>query len=217
MAKIFTKIVREITICAREGGIDPKSNSRLRAIIQNAKSVNMPKVNIERALKKAIDNTANNYKKIILEGYAPHGIALLIEATTNNNNRTVANIRSYFNKYGGTLGVSGSVEYIFEHKCSFKLNPKDLNLEELELELIDYGIDELFTIGEDAYVYASFDKFGAIQQKLESKSINVLSTEFERIPLNTIELNDLNKEVVNKLIYIIEEDDDVQSVFTNLK
>lgn len=217
MAKIFTKIVREITICAKEGGIDPKSNSKLRAIIQNAKSVNMPKVNIERALKKAIDNTGDNYKKIILEGFAPHGIALLIEATTNNNNRTVANIRSYFNKYGGTLGVSGSVEYIFEHKCCFKFNPKNLNLEELELELIDYGIDEFFTIGEDAYVYASFEKFGSIQQKFENKSINVLSTEFERIPLNTIELNDLNKEDVNKLIYIIEEDDDVQSVFSNLK
>ena len=217
MAKIFTKIVREITICAKEGGIDPKSNSKLRAVIQNAKSVNMPKVNIERALKKAIDNNADTYKKIIFEGYAPHGIALLIEATTNNNNRTVANIRSYFNKYGGTLGVSGSVEYIFEHKCCFKFNPKNLNLEELELELIDYGIDEFFTIGEDAYVYASFEKFGSIQQKFENKSINVLSTEFERIPLNTIELNDLNKEDVNKLIYIIEEDDDVQSVFSNLK
>ncbi len=217
MAKIFTKIVREITICAKEGGIDPKSNSKLRAVIQNAKSVNMPKVNIERALKKAIDNTADTYKKIIFEGYAPHGVALLIEATTNNNNRTVANIRSYFNKCGGTLGVSGSVEYIFEHKCSFKFYPKDLNLEELELELIDYGIDEFFTIGEYAYVYASFDKFGAIQQKLENNSINILSTEFERIPLNTIELNDLDKEDVNKLIYIIEEDDDVQSVFSNLK
>ena len=202
MAKIFTKIVREITICAKEGGVDPKTNSKLRALIQNAKSANMPKENIKRALKKANDSNTIGYKKILFEGYAPHGIAILIETATDNNNRTVANIRSYFNKFGGSLGISGSVEYLFEHKCNFKFNPKGLDLEELELELIDYGIDELFTVDDEVYVYAPFDNFGLIQHKLESKSINILSSEFERIPKNTLELEE-SKRRVNKLNLLI--------------
>ena len=217
MAKTFTKIVKEITICAKEGGVDPKINSKLRALIQNAKSANMPKENIKRALKKANDSNTIGYKKLLFEGYAPHGIAILIETATDNNNRTVANIRSYFNKFGGSLGISGSVEYLFEHKCNFKFNPKGLDLEELELELIDYGIDELFTVDDEVYVYAPFDNFGLIQHKLESKSINILSSEFERIPTNTLELDKLNKEEVNKLINLIEEDNDVLNVFSNLK
>ena len=217
MAKTFTKIVKEITICAKEGGVDPKTNSKLRALIQNAKSANMPKENIKRALKKANDSNTIGYKKILFEGYAPHGIAILIETATDNNNRTVANIRSYFNKFGGSLGISGSVEYLFEHKCNFKLNPKGLDLEELELELIDYGIDELFTVDDEVYVYGPFDNFGLIQHKLESKSINILSSEFERIPTNTLELDKLNTKEVNKLINLIEEDSDVLNVFSNLK
>ena len=217
MAKTFTKIVKEITICAKEGGIDPKVNSKLRALIQNAKSANMPKENIERALKKASDSEGVGLKNILYEGYAPHGIALLIEATTDNNNRTVANIRSYFNKLGGSLGVSGSVEYMFERKCSFKFKPKDLNLEELELELIDYGIDELFTVNGDAFIYGPFDNFGSIQQKLEEKYINILSSEFERIPINLLELDEHNRKEVTKLINLIEEDSDVMNVFSNLK
>ena len=217
MAKIFTKIVKEITICAEEGGIDPKTNSKLRALIQNAKIANMPKENVERALKKANESNTAGYKKILYEGYGPHGIAILVEAATDNNNRTVANLRSYFNKYGGSLGVSGSVEYMFEHKCGFKFNPKGLDLEELELELIDYGVHELFTIDEEVYVHAPFDNFGLIQQKLENKSINILSSDFERIPINTVELDKLNKEEVNKLINLIEKDSDVLSVFSNLK
>ena len=217
MAKTFTKIVKEITICAKEGGVDPKTNSKLRALIQNAKSANMPKENIKRALKKANDSNTIGYKKILFEGYAPHGIAILIETATDNNNRTVANIRSYFNKFGGSLGISGSVEYLFEHKCNFKFNPRGLDLDELELELIDYGIDELFTVDDEVYVYAPFDNFGLIQHKLESKSINILSSEFERIPTNTVDLNKLNREEVNKLIHLIEEDSDVLNVFSNLK
>ena len=217
IAKIFTKIVKEITICAKESGIDPKSNFKLRALIQNAKSVNMPKENIERALKKARESHTIGYKKILFEGYAPHGIALLIETATDNNNRTVANIRSYFNKLGGSLGVSGSVEYMFEHKCNFKFNSRGLDLEELELDLIDYGIDELFTIDKEVYIYAPFDNFGSIQQKLENKSIDILLSEFERIPINTLELDKLKKEEVNKLIDLIEEDSDVLGVFSNLK
>ncbi len=216
MAKTFTKIVKEISICAKEGGVDPKINSKLRALIQNAKSANMPKENIKRALKKANDSNTIGYKKLLFEGYAPHGIAILIETATDNNNRTVANLRSYFNKYGGSLGVSGSVEFMFEHKCNFKLNPNGLDLEKLELELIDYGIDELFIVDEEVYIYAPFDNFGSIQKKLENKSVNILSSEFERIPINTIELNELNKEKVNKLINLIEEDSDVLNVFSNL-
>ena len=217
MAKTFTKIVKEITICAKEGGVDPKTNSKLRALIQNAKSANMPKENIKRALKKANDSNTIGYKKILFEGYAPHGIAILIETATDNNNRTVANIRSYFNKFGGSLGISGSVEYLFEHKCNFKFNPKGLDLDELELELIDYGIDELFTVDDEVYVYGPFDNFGLIQHKLESESINILSSEFERIPTNTLELDKLKTEDVNKLINLIEEDSDVLNVFSNLK
>ena len=217
IAKIFTKIVKEITICAKENGIDPKTNFKLRALIQNAKSVNMPKENIERALKKASESITTGYKKILFEGYAPHGIAILIETATDNNNRTVANIRSYFNKLGGSLGVSGSVEYMFEHKCNFKFNSRGLDLEELELDLIDYGIDELFTIDKEVYIYAPFDNFGSIQQKLEDKSIDILLSEFERIPINTLELDKLKKEEVNKLIDLIEEDSDVLGVFSNLK
>ena len=217
MAKIFTKIVKEITICAKEGGTDLKTNSKLRALIQNAKNANMPKENIKRALKKANESNIIGYKKILFEGYAPHGIAILIETATDNNNRTVANIRSYFNKFGGSLGISGSVEYMFEHKCNFKFNPKGLDLEKLELELIDYGIDELFSVDDEVYVYAPFDNFGSIQEKLEKKSINILLSEFERIPLNTLELDQLKKEEVNKLINLIEEDSDVLNVFSNLK
>ena len=217
MAKIFTKIVKEITISAKEGGTDPKTNSKLRALIQNAKSANMPKENIKRALKKANESNMIGYKKILFEGYAPHGIALLIETATDNNNRTVANIRSYFNKFGGSLGVSGSVEYMFEHKCNFRFNPKGFDLEELELDLIDYGIDELFTIDGDVYIYGPFDKFGSIQEKLEHISINILSAQFERIPINTLEIEESKKEEVNTLINLIEEDDDVISVFSNLK
>ncbi len=217
MAKTFTKIVKEITICAKEGGIDPKSNLKLRALIQNAKNANMPKENIERALKKAGDLDSIGYMKILYEGYAPHGIALLIEATTNNKNRTVASLRSYFNKFGGSLGVSGSVDHMFEHKCYFKFNSKGLDLEELELELIDNGMDELFILNQDTYVYAPFDKFGSIQKKLEDKSIKILLSDFERIPINTVKLNQLDKDLVNKLISLIEEDVDVQNVFSNLK
>ncbi len=217
MAKIFTKIVKEITICAKEGGTDPKTNSKLRALIQNAKSANMPKENIKRALKKANESNMIGYKKMLFEGYAPHGIALMIETATDNNNRTVANIRSYFNKFGGSLGISGSVEYMFEHKCNFRFNPKGFDLEELELDLIDYGIDELFTIDGDVYIYGPFDKFGLIQEKLENISINILSAQFERIPINTLEIEESKKEEVNTLINLIEEDDDVISVFSNLK
>ena len=217
MAKSFTKIVKEITICAKEGGIDPKSNSKLRALIQNAKNVNMPKENIERALKKANDSDTIGYKKVLYEGHAPHGIALLIETTTDNKNRTVANLRSYFNKLGGSLGVSGSVDYKFEHKCYFKFNSDDFDLEELELELIDYGIDELFIVNQDTYVYAPFDNFGSIQKKLENKSIKILSSDFERIPINTVELDELSKDLVYKLISLIEKDADVLNVFSNLK
>src|SRR5690606_28654213 len=139
-----TRIGKEIAMAAREGGPDPETNARLRAAIQNAKSENMPKENIERAIKRATDKSQGDYKTVIFEGYAPHGIAVLIETATDNNNRTVANIRAHFNKYNGNLGTSGSVEFMFDHTCHFRISPEGLDLEELELELIDFGTEEVF-------------------------------------------------------------------------
>ena len=144
MSKAFTRVGKDIVIAVKEGGPNPETNSRLRAVVQNAKAINMPKENIERAIKKASDKNAENYKEVLLEGYAPHGIAILIETATDNNNRTVANIRSYFNKYSGNLSTSGSVEFMFEHSCNFRINPEGIDIEELELAFIDFGVEEVF-------------------------------------------------------------------------
>ena len=182
MAKTFTRIGKDIVMAVKEGGPDPENNSRLRAVIQNAKSVNMPKDNIERAIKKASDKNTENYKEILYEGYAPHGVAVLVETATDNNNRTVANIRSYFNKGSGTLGTSGSVEFMFDHSCNFRIPSEGLDPEEIELEFIDYGVEEVFTDEEGMLLYAPFESFGTIQRELENRSIEILSSGFERIP-----------------------------------
>lgn len=219
MAKTFTRIGKDIVMAVKEGGPNPESNSRLRAVIQNAKAANMPKDNVERAIKRATDKDTENYKEVIFEGYGPHGIAFLIECATDNNNRTVANIRSYFNKCNGTLGTSGSVEFMFDHTCNFRI-PFDPNrdLEEFELELIDFGIDEIFEDedGEGVMIYAPFESFGAIQKELESRGIEILSSGFDRIPQVTKELSEEEQADVDKLLEKIEEDDDVQSVFTTM-
>ena len=162
MAKTFTRIGKDIVIAVKEGGSDPDNNSRLRAVIQNAKAANMPKENVERAIKKASDKNSGNLKEVLFEGYAPHGIAVLVETTTDNNNRTVANIRSYFNKANGNLGTTGSVEFMFDHSCNFKIDP-DLNVEEIELEFIDYGVEEVFKDEEGIYLYAHFQCFVSIE------------------------------------------------------
>ncbi|WP_411031810.1 YebC/PmpR family DNA-binding transcriptional regulator [Spongiimicrobium sp. 3-5] len=217
MSKAFTRIGKDIVIAVKEGGPDPDSNSKLRAVIQNAKSVNMPKDNIERAIKRASDKNLGDFKEVLFEGYAPHGIAILIETATDNNTRTVANIRSYFNKCNGSLGTSGSVEFMFDHTCNFRIDAEGIDAEELELEMIDYGAEEVFVDDDGILIYAPFESFGAIQKELESRNIEILSSGFERIPQVSKELNDEQVAEVEKLLEKIEEDDDVQNVYHTMK
>tara|TARA_B100000579_G_scaffold430262_1_gene443338 strand:+ start:664 stop:1380 length:717 start_codon:yes stop_codon:yes gene_type:complete len=213
MAKKFTRISKEILMAVKEGGPDPETNSRLRAVIQNAKCANMPKENIERAITKAFNKATENYKEVLFEGYAPHGIAMLIETATDNNNRTVANIRSYFNKYNGNLGTSGSVEFMFERSCNFRITAEGLDVEEIELEFIDFGVEDVFVDESEILIYAPFEKFGAIQKELENCSIEILSSGFDRIPKITKKISVKQQEEVLRLIDKIEEDDDVQNVY----
>ena len=217
MSKAFTRIGKDIVIAVKEGGPDPDTNSRLRAVIQNAKSVNMPKDNIERAIKRASDKSQGDFKEVLFEGYGPHGIAVLIETATDNNTRTVANIRSYFNKCNGSLGTSGSVEFMFDHTCNFRIPTEGIDPEELELEMIDFGAEEVFQDEDGLHIYAPFESFGAIQKELESRGIEILSSGFDRIPQLTKELNPEQMEEVEKLLEKIEEDDDVQNVFHSMK
>ena len=217
MAKTFTRIGKDIVMAVKEGGPDPDANAKLRAVIQNAKAANMPKDNIERAIKRASDKNTEEYKEVLFEGYAPHGIAVLIETATDNNNRTVANIRSYFNKCNGSLGTSGSVEFMFDHTCNFRINGEGLDPEELELELIDFGAEEVFVDEDGILIYAPFESFGAIQKELENREIEILSSGFERIPQVTKELSEEEVADVEKLLEKIEEDDDVQNVYHTMK
>ncbi|MBS3992599.1 MAG: YebC/PmpR family DNA-binding transcriptional regulator [Bacteroidetes bacterium] len=215
MSKTFTRIGKDIVMAVKEGGPNPESNARLRAVIQNAKAANMPKDNVERAIKKAADKDTGNFKEALFEGYAPHGIAILIETASDNNNRTVANIRSYFNKCNGTLGTSGSVSFMFDHTCNFRIQKEGLalDLEELELELIDFNVDEVFEDEDGILIYAPFESYGAIQKYLEEKNMEILSSGFERIPQNTTTLTEEQMADVEKLLEKIEEDDDVQNVY----
>ena len=215
MAKTFTRIGKDIVMAVKEGGASPETNSKLRAVIQNAKAANMPKDNIERAIKRASDKSTGDFKEIIFEGYGPYGIAIIVETASDNNNRTVANIRSYFNKYGGNLGTAGSVEFMFDRVCSFKINT-EIDLEELELNLIDFGVEEVLKEEENVLVYSNFENYGQIQRELENQGIKIISSEFERIPKQFKNLDDEKKEEVNTLIENIEEDDDVQNVFHNM-
>jgi YebC/PmpR family DNA-binding regulatory protein len=218
MAKAFTRIGKDIVMAVKEGGPNPDANSRLRAVIQNAKSANMPKENVERAIKKATDKDTANYKEQLFEGYAPHGIALLIETATDNNNRTVANIRSYFNKCNGTMGTQGSVEFMFDHTCNFRIPNTGVDLEEMELEFIDFGVEEIFADEEDGIlIYAPFGSFGAIQKELETREIEILSSGFERIPQITKKLTETEIADVEKLIEKIEEDEDVMNVYHTME
>lgn len=219
MAKTFTRIGKDIVMAVKSGGADPTTNSRLRAIMQNAKAVNMPKDNVERAIKRASSKDEADYKEMVYEGYAPHGIAILVECTTDNPTRTVANVRSYFNKTGGSLGTSGMLDFIFERKSIFKIaaDPK-IDIEELELELIDFGADEIF-LDEEAgliNVYGEFTAFGALQKHLEEKGYELKGADFERIPNDTKQLTEEQVADVEKLIEKLEEDDDVQNVYHNM-
>ena len=217
MSKAFTRIGKDIVIAVKEGGPDPDSNSKLRAVIQNAKSVNMPKDNIERAIKRASDKSVGDYKEILFEGYGPSGIAILVETATNNNTRTVANIRSYFNKHNGNLGTSGSVAFMFDHTCNFKINKENIDIENLEFDLIDFGVEEVFEEDTSILIYGPFDSFGEIQKELESKKIDIISSGFDRIPNNLKEVSNEDRDENEKLLEKIENDDDVQNVFHNMK
>lgn len=220
MSRTFTRIGKEITIAAKAGGPDPSTNPRLRALMQNAKAANMPKDTVERAIKKATDKDAGDYKEITYEGYGPFGIAIFVEAATDNNTRTVANVRSYFNKHGGNLGTQGSLTFLFDHKCVFKIKASDgVSLEDLELELIDYGVDELEHDEEEGVIvlYGAFEEFNNIQKYLEDNGFELVSAEFERIPNDVKEVTPEQRETLNKLLDKLEEDEDVQNVFHNMK
>jgi YebC/PmpR family DNA-binding regulatory protein len=215
MAKTFTRIGKDIVMAVNDGGPIPESNSKLRAVIQNAKAANMPKDNIERAIKKASDKSTENYKEIVFEGYGPYGIAVIVETASNNNNRTVANVRSYFNKYGGNLGTAGSVEFMFERVCCFKINSK-IDLEELELDFIDFGVDEVLNDEDGICLYSPFENYGDIQKEIEKREIEIISSNFERIPKQLKSLIEEQRKEVEILIEKIEEDDDVQNVYHNM-
>ena len=176
----------------------------------------MPKDNVERAIKKASDKNTENYKEVLFEGYAPFGIAVLVETATDNNNRTVANVRSYFNKSNGNLGTSGSVEFMFDRTCNFRINPDNIDPEELELEFIDFGVEEVFADEDGILLYGPFENFGAIQKELENRSFEILSSDFERIPQTLTKIDAEQVEEVEKLLEKIEEDDDVMNVYHNL-
>ena len=218
MARVFTKLGKEITIAAKAGGPDPDMNPRLRVLIQQAKKENMPKDNIERAIKRATEKDVTDYKEVVYEGYGPYGIAFLIETATDNPTRTVANIRSYFNKHGGSLGTSGCVEFLFEHKCIFKITPKEgVSLEELELELIDYGVEEVEAKKDEIIIYGDFKSYADIQSYLEKNGFEIQSAEFERFPIETKSLNPEQRAQIEKLLEKFEDDDDVQNVFHNME
>ena len=217
MSKAFTRIGKDIVMAVKEGGADPDSNSRLRAVIQNGKAVNMPKDNIERAIKRASDKSQGDYKEVLFEGYAPHGIAVLVETATDNNTRTVANVRSFFNKCNGSLGTSGSVVFMFDHTCNFRINAEGLEVDDIELEFIDFGAEEVFEDEDGILIYAPFESFGAIQSELEARNIEILSSGFERIPQVTKALNEEQIADVEKLLEKLEEDDDVQFVYHTMQ
>ncbi len=228
MARTFTKLGKEITIAVKQGGPDVTGNPRLRALMAEARAEQMPKENIERAIKKATESKQGDFKEIIYEGFGPFGIAYLVEAATDNNTRTVANVRSYFNKCGGSLGTSGSVSFMFDRKCTFRLKEKDgIDLEELELELIDYGVEELFEqveVDKDdnetkvIVLYGDPTSYGSIQKYIEENGYELISGGFEQIP--NVDLKDVTPEqraTLDKLTGLLEDDEDVTNVYTTMK
>ena len=217
MSRTFTRIGKEITIAAKAGGPDPDMNPRLRVLMQNAKAANMPKDTVERAIKKATDKDAGDYKEIVYEGYGPHGIAIVVETATDNNQRTVANVRSYFNKHGGSLGTQGSLSFLFDHKSVFHVKPNaETSQEDFELNLMDFEA-ELEAEDEEWLIYGAFDQFANIQKFLEASGLEIVSAEFERIPNDYKEVTPEQREAIEKLLEKFEEDEDVQNVFHNMK
>ncbi|MBS1592056.1 MAG: YebC/PmpR family DNA-binding transcriptional regulator [Bacteroidetes bacterium] len=221
MAKQFTRIGKEIAIAVKAGGPDPATNPALRRCFQNAKSVNMPKDRVEAAIKRAMGKEMDNYDEILYEGYGPHGVAILVETATDNHVRTVANVKSHFNKGGGSLGNSGSVSFQFKKMGVFKLKPEGLNIEELEFDLIDFGLEEMGeSIDENGnniiVLRSAFTDFGKLQKALEDKNITPISAELEWIPATTVPVSDAQAEDISKLIERLEQDDDVSKVFHNM-
>lgn len=216
MAVTFTRIGKEIAMAVKEGGPDPASNSRLRMAIQNAKSENMPKDRVEAAIKRASDKDSKGYEEILYEGKGPYGLSLMIETATDNINRTVANIRAIFRKHGGELGTSGSQEFNFDRKCIFKIDLGEKKLEDLELELIDFGCEEIEQVEEETLVYTTFIDYGNMQKGLESLGLEILAVDIERIPHIVLDITEEQKEEVNVIIEKLEEDEDVQNIFHNL-
>lgn len=217
MSKAFTRIGKEIAMAVKSGGPNPESNSRLRVIIQNAKAVQMPKANVESAIKKASSKDSANFDEVAYEGYGPFGVAILIETATDNTTRTVANMRHIFSKYGGSLGTQGSLDFVFERKGQFTIKKGNLNAEELELELIDFGLDEIEVDEEsgEIIIYTKFADFGVMQKALEERNIEIASAEKTRFPLSNKEITAEQAETINNIVEKFEEDDDVQAVFTN--
>ena len=217
MAKAFTRLSKEITIAVKRGGPDPAGNLRLRMAIENAKTVNMPKDKIEAAIQRATAKDASTLEEVVYEGYGPHGIAIVVECTTDNTTRTVGNIRSYFTRSGGSLGTTGSIDFLFERKGVFRFPSAGLRLDELELDLIDHGLEEIFNEEDDAILYTSFNDFTGMQRVLEQRGIQNLTAEIQRIPTTTVELPEKDAEDVIALIEQIEEDEDVQAVYHTLR
>lgn len=228
MARIFTKLGKEITIAVKQGGADVTGNPRLRALIAEARSESMPKENVERAIKKATESKTGDFKEVVYEGYGPYGIAILVETATDNTTRTVANVRSYFTKCGGTLGTSGSVGFMFDHKCVFRIKKAEgMDVEELELELIDFGADEVFEeINEDkdgneikqVVIYGDYTSYGTIQKFIEDKGYELEAGGFERLPNTELkEVNEEQRATIDKLVGLLEDDEDVTNVYTTMK
>ncbi len=216
MSKAFTRLGKEIVMAVKEGGPNADANSRLRTAIQNAKGVNMPKDRVEAAIKRASSKEEKDYEEVVYEGYGPYGIAILVETATDNINRTIANMRVYFSRGGGAVGKTGSLDFIFTRKGIFKIDPEGVDVEELELELIDDGAEDIYEHEGEIIVETAFTDFGAMQKALEEKGLHVITAELQRIPHTRIELTDEQAEEIENLVEKIEEDDDVQAVYHNM-
>ncbi len=218
MSKIFPKLARSITVAAKEGGTDPDMNAKLRTAIQNAKAQNMPKDNIEAAIKRAEGKDSDNYVEVLYEGKGPHGVLVVVECATDNSTRTVANVKSYFNKAGGSLVPTGSLDFMFNRKAVFEfIPPDDFDQEELELELIDAGLEEIEENDEKIYIYGDYTNFGSLSQALEERGIEVERSTLQRFPTTPVEFSEEQLEEIEKMLDKLEDDDDVQAVYTNIE
>lgn len=221
MARTFTKIGKQISIAVKAGGPDPETNPHLRVILQNAKKENMPKANVESAIKNAMSKDKGDYKEVTYEGYGPHGVAIFVDAATDNTTRTVGNVRAIFNKYGGNLGTQGSLAFLFDHKCVFSFKKKDdMDMDELILDLIEYGVDDEYDVDDEEgeiSIYGEPTSFGEINKYLEEHGFEVTSAEFTRFPKDQVDVTPEQRETIDKMVDLLEDDDDVQNVYTTMK